>query len=610
MKRLALLCLLVSVFGQAVAQDFAEESPIKDRRCATVEMDDQLRQRWPDMASQEEFEAWMDVKLAEGAGNNLAVTNIPVVFHVIHNGEAVGSGNNISLTYLNAQMDQLNNDFRKIAGTSGDNSNPVGADTEVSWVLDSVNRIDRNTAGFSAPPYTTNYIENTIKGATYWDPDSYCNIWVVPISGGILGYAQFPSQSGLGGLGNDEGPASTDGVVVLTSSVGSTTTPYPGGGAYNKGRTLTHELGHWLGLRHIWGDGGCSVDDYVTDTPTSDGANYGCPNTSSCGSTDMVENYMDYTDDSCMNIFTSGQKSRIQTVLANSLRRQFNGGGGGGGGDCTGTTISSFPYNEGFESGTGAWTQDGGDDFDWSRDSNGTPSSNTGPSSGSGSTWYMYTESSSPNYSNKTATFNSPCFDLSGETTATFNFDYHMYGSSSMGSLYLEASPNGSTSWTTVWSRSSNQGNSWQSASVNLDSYAGDVVQLRFRGVTGTTWQGDMAIDNLNLTTSGGGGGGGETFTLTINLDNYPEETSWDLKDGSTVIASGGTYGSQPDGSTVTETINVSSAGCYTFTIYDSYGDGICCGYGNGSYSLSNGSSVVASGGSFGSSESTNVCTP
>ena len=96
--------------------------------------------------------------------------------------------------------------------------------------------------------------------------------------------------------------------------------------------------------------------------------------------------------------------------------------------------------------------------------------------------------------------------------------------------------------------------------------------------------------------------------TLTINLDNYPEETSWDIRNASgTVVASGGTYGSQPDGSTVTETACLPD-GCYDFTIYDSYGDGICCGYGNGSYSLTNGATVLASGGAFGSSELTNFC--
>ena len=96
-------------------------------------------------------------------------------------------------------------------------------------------------------------------------------------------------------------------------------------------------------------------------------------------------------------------------------------------------------------------------------------------------------------------------------------------------------------------------------------------------------------------------------FTLTIVLDNYPEETSWQVRDGGTVVASGGTYGSQPDGSTVAEVISL-PAGCYDFVISDAYGDGICCAYGNGSYSLTDGSTTLASGGAFGSSEATNFC--
>ncbi len=113
---------------------------------------------------------------------------------------------------------------------------------------------------------------------------------------------------------------------------------------------------------------------------------------------------------------------------------------------------------------------------------------------------------------------------------------------------------------------------------------------------------------SLDVTTSGGSGGGCTDITLSINFDNYPEETSWTIKDNSgTTVASGGTYGSQPDGSTLTETICLED-GCYDFTIKDSYGDGICCSYGNGSYSLMNGSQVIASGGNFGSSEITNFC--
>jgi hypothetical protein len=136
-------------------------------------------------------------------------------------------------------------------------------------------------------------------GSNVVNPQEFLNIWVVnnmPYRGGtILGYAQFPG-----------GSLSTDGVVLGASFVGSTD------------RTATHEVGHWLNLRHIWGDGGCSVDDFVADTPVSDAPTRGCPSypVVNCGSNDMTMNFMDYTADACMSMFTSGQKARMDAVFA------------------------------------------------------------------------------------------------------------------------------------------------------------------------------------------------------------------------------------------------------------------------------------------------------
>src|SRR5574343_2782 len=274
---------------------------------------------------------------------------IPVVVHVIHSGEAVGTGTNVSFAAIQSQIDVLNEDFRNMMGTNGWNTNPVGADTKIEFCLaqrrpdgsafpvgePGVNRILSTTITATAPPFSTAFIDATIKPWTYnggvptatrgWDPNKYMNIWLCNISGGILGYAQFP-QSPLGGMGCAAPAVATDGVVFLYSSIGkSAVTGFPG--PYNEGRTATHEIGHWLGLRHIWGDGGCGVDDYCNDTPVAGAANYGCPaGTNSCTAApdagpDMIENYMDYTDDMCMNIFTQDQKMRMRTVLESSPLR-------------------------------------------------------------------------------------------------------------------------------------------------------------------------------------------------------------------------------------------------------------------------------------------------
>jgi chitodextrinase len=172
--------------------------------------------------------------------------------------------------------------------------------------------------------------------------------------------------------------------------------------------------------------------------------------------------------------------------------------------------ITSFPYSESFESGFGAWSQSTADDIDWTRDASGTPSSGTGPSSGSPGSWYVFVEASGngTGYPNKRAILNSPCFNLSGETAASFSFNYHMYGATDMGSIAVEASDDNGVTWSSVWSKTGNQGNAWQTATINMAAYTGGSVQLRFNRVTGATWQADIALDNVNMTAGAGGNTG------------------------------------------------------------------------------------------------------
>ncbi len=193
---------------------------------------------------------------------------------------------------------------------------------------------------------------------------------------------------------------------------------------------------------------------------------------------------------------------------------------------CT-NGITAFPYNEGFENGLGGWTQGSGDDFDWIRQSGGTPSSSTGPSSAESGSFYVYVETSNPNNPNKTTILNSPCFNLSSATSADMTFKYHMTGNA-VGVLRLEASNDNGSTWSQIWSKSSDQGSAWNDANVDLTSYASNSVQFRFIGTSGSGWQGDMAVDTISIT-AGGGSSSGDTqapsIPTSLSASNVAETT-------------------------------------------------------------------------------------
>jgi len=244
--------------------------------------------------------------------NNKTLINIPVVVHVLWN----IASQNISDAQVNSEIDVLNQDYRNL---NADGSNApasfqsLRADCEVEFCLATVDPSGNPTTGITRTQTSNTSFSNTANDAKFtaqggidiWDRDKYLNLWVCPLGGGLLGYAQFPG-----------GTANTDGVVILSTAFGNIGTA---ANPYDKGRTATHEIGHWLNLYHIWGDdaGACSGDDQVADTPNSGDCYYGCPAypQTSCSTTNMTMNYMDYVDDACMYMFTPGQKARIVAAL-------------------------------------------------------------------------------------------------------------------------------------------------------------------------------------------------------------------------------------------------------------------------------------------------------
>ena len=435
----------------------------QDRNCSSMENLEYRMQQDPGLEKRmADIETYTQNKIQQMQANKIVgdIITIPVVVHVIYS----NSNENISDAQILSQIQVLNDDFRRL-NSDADNTWSQAADTQIEFCMASVDPNGNATNGITRKSSsTTSWGTNDAMkssaqgGVDAWDTSQYLNMWVCNIGGGILGYAQFPG-----------GSASTDGVVMGPNYFGSKN---GGSGFYlsapfDLGRTTTHEVGHFLNLRHIWGDGNCNADDFVSDTPTSDAANYGCATGHvSCNTVDMVQNYMDYSDDSCMNLYTQGQKDRMRaTLLPGGVRASLGAStkcdGGGSTPTCT----------DGIQNGDETGVDCGGSSC-------------------------------------------APC-----QTACTDN-------------------------------------------DVNV----------------------------------------------SITLDNYPEETSWTItNDSGQTVASGGTYGSQPDGSTISEDLCLPD-GCYTFTINDTYGDGICCSYGNGSYSVTDSTGSLASGGSFTSSEATQFC--
>lgn len=238
---------------------------------------------------------------------------IPVVVHVLYN----TNDQNISDAQVLSQITSLNNDYRRHNADTVNTPLPfrkVAADTRIQFCLAKVDPKGRYTTGIihKFTTVTQFLADDQMKfssqgGDDAWDATKYLNLWVCNLFGRTLGYAVLPGS-----------PAEKDGVVIKYTAFGSIGTAVA---PYNKGRTATHEIGHWLGLKHLWGDSTCG-DDGIADTPPQEGSNSNCPSfphLSSCSINsygDMFMDYMDFTDDACMNMFTQGQKAEMRSLFA------------------------------------------------------------------------------------------------------------------------------------------------------------------------------------------------------------------------------------------------------------------------------------------------------
>lgn len=383
--------------GTTPSNSNEQKTFIPNRGCGTGVPD----QAWEDQFQKQIQEFLARNMSADNSRINAANYTIPVIIHVVHGGQAVGTYPNLAQAQLNSQITVLNQDYggtgfntgnypatafqsyasssvalsASLSAANKDASGRVAiANTNVQFCLalkdtagnvlaePGIERINYTTKGWTNPASFTSsgtfqaYIDGTIKPQSVWNVSKYLNIWVTDenvTSVGLLGYATFPPSSGNTGLSGPYGTASTDGFWAYAKCFGSANI-YPAGtydATYKYGRTCTHEIGHWLGLRHIWGDGGvqCGATDYCVDTPPQRGTTgppagcyYGVPtypaNANTCTRNDgtagasvknlngdMFMNFMDYTDDVAMYMFTTDQRTRIQTTMLNSPYRKFLG---------------------------------------------------------------------------------------------------------------------------------------------------------------------------------------------------------------------------------------------------------------------------------------------
>ncbi len=303
------------------AKTTATQPPIR-RQCGAMQVYERLAEMDPGFRTRQvEIESHVSRSILFGEAMRVGTFKIPVAVHVVYNDPS----ENVSDAQIKSQITVLNRDYN--AKNPDRNKTPtvwqgLVAGVGITFALATKDPAGKATNGITRTQTTRTSFGtgDTVKrsadgGADPWPSDKYLNLWVCTLGGGLLGYAQFPG-----------GPAATDGVVILNTAFGTKGTA---SAPFNKGRTATHEVGHWLNLRHIWGDTqDCSGTDYVADTPNALAPNYGKPTFPhiSCNNGpngDMFMNYMDYVDDAAMFMFTQGQVARMVATLTGPRSPMF-----------------------------------------------------------------------------------------------------------------------------------------------------------------------------------------------------------------------------------------------------------------------------------------------
>ena len=300
-----------------------DDAPYR-RSCATSEVHRQLLSVDPDYRlARSEIEDLTDAEQARGfAAAAPRTRTIQTVVHVVYKTER----QNISNAQVESQIRILNADFRKKNGDRNkvpEAFKPLHADCRIQFKLatkdifgNAASGITRTRTSVPAFGFDDGVKSSRSGGADPWPARRYLNMWVCNLGEGLLGYAQFPG-----------GPRATDGVVILHTAFGDTGTARA---PFDKGRTTTHEVGHWLNLFHIWGDDGtgCRGSDHCPDTPNQASENYGEPTFPqvSCNNGpngDLFMDYMDYVDDAAMFMFTAGQATRMNAALNGPRKALF-----------------------------------------------------------------------------------------------------------------------------------------------------------------------------------------------------------------------------------------------------------------------------------------------